>query len=87
MSLLDDIKAKADANGDGKINMDDLEALRSGDNAGIIDHLQKNIAGKDGKLGLDDIKNINFDTLKSTAGDIINDEKDSLLGNILGNKK
>lgn len=88
MSLLDDIKAKADANGDGKVDLKDLEALRTGDNGHIIDALEKKIAGKDGKLGLDDIKNINFDTLGSVAGDIIiGGAKDSLLGNIFGGKK
>jgi hypothetical protein len=32
MSLLDDLKAKADANGDGKVDMADLQGLSS--NAG-----------------------------------------------------
>ena len=84
MSLLDDIKAKADANGDGKINLEDLEALRSGDNSEIIDKLKEKVVGKDGKLDFEDIKNINFDTLTSTASDVINDAKDSFLGNIFG---
>lgn len=87
MSLLDDIKAKADANGDGKINMEDLEALRTDENGSIIDQLKEKVAGEDEKLNFDDIKNIDFNALGSAAGDAINDAKDSLLGNIFGDKK
>lgn len=36
MSILDDIKAKADTNGDGKISKDDLEALKGGEHDEII---------------------------------------------------
>lgn len=70
MSLFDDIKAKADTNGDGKINKDDLEALRSGDNNDLINKL-KDLADQndDGKLNLNDLKQFDL-------GDTVNDLKD-----------
>lgn len=80
MSLLDDIRAKADQNGDGKLSLDDLEALRSGDNGNVIDRLKESVTGKDGKLDFNDIKNLNLDELKNDASSILNQAKDSLGG-------
>lgn len=51
MSLLDDIKAKADANGDGKITLEDLESLKGGDNDDMIEEIKKKFLGSDGKFG------------------------------------
>lgn len=85
MSLLDDIKAKADANGDGKLSLEDLDGLRNGENGEIIDRLREKAFGSDGKLSMDDLKNFNFDTLKSTTGDLIEDAKKSF-GDLFGKK-
>ena len=70
MGLIDDIKAKADKNGDGKASKEDLESLRDGNNDGVIDKL-KSIADQngDGKISLDDVKSID---LGATFGDIKN---------------
>lgn len=73
MSLFDDLKAKADINNDGKINKEDLEALRSGENSSIIDSLkEKADMNDDGKLNLDDLKAFDIgdkiDDLKSKFG-------------------
>ena len=69
MDLFNKLKAQADANGDGKINKDDLEALRSEDNTEMLEEL-KDIADQndDGKIDLNDLKNFNL-------GDTINDAK------------
>lgn len=74
MSLIDDIKAKADANGDGKINKDDLEALRTGENSQKIDEL-KSLADQndDGQLNFEDVKNFDL-------GDSVNDAKNMFFG-------
>ena len=61
MSLLDDIKTKADANGDGKLNSEDLESLRSGNNGQLIDKLKAAAdQNDDGKLSFEDVKNFDF---------------------------
>jgi hypothetical protein len=77
MSFFDDLKAKADRNDDGKINMDDLESLRGGDNDGLIDRLKEKAAGSDGKLDMDDVK--------SQLSDWSDKAKDSI-GSLFGNK-
>lgn len=74
MSLLDDMKAKADANGDGKLNTDDLEALRNSDNGEIIDKLKAAAdQNDDGKLSFDDAKSFDL-------GDAVADLKDKFFG-------
>lgn len=40
MSLLDDLKAKADLNGDGKLDAADLESLKDGANNEQIEKLK-----------------------------------------------
>lgn len=64
MSIFDDMKAKADANGDGKLSKDDFEALKekySGDE-GAQEKLQglkeKVDANGDGKLDFDDARSL-----------------------------
>ncbi len=72
MSLIEDIKAKADQSGDGKVSKDDLESMKDGNNDGIIDKL-KGMAdqNEDGRLSFDDIKSIDLGgTLKDIKGKI-----------------
>lgn len=74
MSLLDDLKAKADLNGDGKLTAEDIEQLKGTINGEQLDKL-KQLADQndDGKLNLDDIKGIDL-------GNIASDVKDRLGG-------
>lgn len=82
MSIFDDIKAKADANGDGKVSLDDLSSLKEsiGDEqfAKLKDTADRN---GDGKLSLKDLNNLNvgdtLNDLKDQAGDLWNKAKDS----------
>ena len=60
MSLLDDLKAKADANGDGKISLEDLEALRDGSNNSAIDKIKEVAQNAGGKIDFEEIKNLNI---------------------------
>ncbi len=68
MSLLDDLKAKADLNGDGKLGPEDLESLKDGANNEQIEKL-KEFADQngDGKLNLEDAKNIDLGNLANTV--------------------
>jgi hypothetical protein len=71
MTFFDDIKAKADANGDGKLSGDDIAGLKEKypDQANQISELQTKADGNgDGKL--------DFEDAKSMAGDIFNTAKD-----------
>lgn len=72
MSLLDDIKAKADANGDGSLNLDDLNSLKDQFSPEQFDQLKEKLLGNDGKLSMDDVQN--------NLGDVFNNVKDSLGG-------
>ena len=74
MGLLDDLKAKADLNGDGKLSTEDLEQQNGTINSEQLDKL-KQLADQndDGKLDLNDITGID---LGSIAGDV----KDKLGG-------
>lgn len=74
MNLFDDIKAKADANGDGKLTKDDLNDLEGKVPADKLEEL-KNIADQnhDGKVDFADVQNFNF-------GDSFKKAKDSLGG-------
>lgn len=79
MSLLDDIKAKADLNGDGKIGPEDLESLKDGTNNEQLDKL-KEMADQNGdhKLDFEDVKNFDF-------GNVVDSVKNSL-GGLFGGK-
>lgn len=71
MNLFDNLKAKADINGDGKITKADLDALKSPENKQKIDDLKaKADQNKDGKLDLQDVKGANL-------GQLAKDVKDS----------
>ncbi len=73
MGLIDDLKARADSNADGKITKEDLEGLNSEENKAKIEAL-KQIAdtNKDGKIDLDDAKGLNLgqvvDDIKGVFG-------------------
>lgn len=79
MSIFDDLKAKADTNGDGTINAADLEGIKNKLPADQFDKL-KGLADKnaDGKISLDDLKS--FD-----AGSLADDVKGKL-GDLFGKK-
>lgn len=85
MSLLDDIKAKADANGDGKITLEDLESLKGGDNDDMIEEIKKKFLGSDGKFDMKDITD-NFEGLKAGAAGLADKAKDAL-GDMFGGDK
>ncbi len=80
MNLLDDLKAKADLNGDGKLSVEDLESLKDGVNNDQLDQL-KQFADQngDGKLDFEDVKNFDF-------GKVVDNVKDKLGGLFGGNK-
>ena len=63
MSILDDIKAKADANGDGKVTLQDLDAMRDGTNDPIIDELKAKALRYNGKLDMSNPTHINAEKL------------------------
>jgi len=79
MSLLDDLQAKADLNGDGKLSVEDLENLKDGVNNEELEKL-KGLADQngDGKIDFEDAKSFNFDNVV----DIVKDK----LGGIFGGK-
>ena len=68
MSLADDLKAKADLNGDGKLSAEDLESLKDGANNEQIEKI-KEFADQngDGKVDLEDVKNIDLGNLANTV--------------------
>ncbi len=79
MSLLDDLKAKADVNGDGTLSADDLAELRDKISPEQFDQL-KQLADRnsDGSINFDDIKNFDLgaaaDDLKSTLGGLFGEK-------------
>lgn len=80
MSLLDDLQAKADLNGDGKLSMDDLASAKDKLTPEQWDKLQEiGDRNGDGKVDMADLKEFNL-------GDVVNDIKDSL-GGFFGDKK
>ena len=80
MSLLDDLQAKADLNGDGKLSMDDLASAKDKLTPEQWDKLQEiGDRNGDGKVDMADLKEFNI-------GDVVNDIKDSL-GGFFGDKK
>lgn len=80
MSLLDDLQAKADLNGDGKLSMDDLANAKDKLTPEQWEKLQEiGDRNGDGKVDMADLKEFNL-------GDVVNDIKDSL-GGFFGDKK
>lgn len=79
MSVLDDLQAKADLNGDGKLSMEDLQTAKDKLTPEQWEKL-KEIGDRngDGKVDIADLRDFNF-------GDIANDIKDGL-GSIFGGK-
>lgn len=78
MNLLDDLKAKADANGDGKLTSADLEDLKKtyADQLPKLDELKAKADGNgDGKLDLADAKGA-----FANLGDSLSGLKDKLFG-------
>lgn len=83
MSLLDDLKTKADLNKDGKLSIEDLESLKDGTNNAQLDQLiQLADQNDDGTLGLDDIKNFDFNKVLDNLKDGLTDK----LGGIFSGK-
>lgn len=81
MSVIDDITAKFDANKDGKLSIEDLEALKTSDNADVIDQLkEKADQNGDGKLTLDDLKAFDVSSIGDQIGKTVGDLKDKLFG-------
>ncbi len=79
MSLLDDIKAKVDANGDGKLSVDDLNQLKDQLPADKFDELKRMAdQNDDGKINAEDLKNFDL-------GNVLSDAKDTL-GGMFGKK-
>lgn len=80
MSVLDDIKAKMDANDDGKLNKDDLEDLKQkGLDQDIVTQLKVRAdQNGDGKVDLADLKAVNLDM--SGMRENIGGFKDKLFG-------
>lgn len=69
MTIFDDLKAKADANDDGKLSSDDLESLKDKLPTEQFDKL-KQMADQngDGKVSLDDVKSFDFGDIKDKLG-------------------
>lgn len=53
MGLLEDIKARMDTNGDGKMSLEELESMRTPENSAVIDLLQAKARRYDGKLSME----------------------------------
>lgn len=70
MSVFDDIKAKADANGDGKLDQNDLSDLEGKIPQNKLAEL-KNLADQngDGKVDFGDMQHINLDDTLTKAKD------------------
>lgn len=85
--LLAGVQAKADANGDGKITVDDVQAFAGqyGVDQKLVDGLKaKADANGDGKVDLEDIKaateQFHLDQAASEAQGVLGDLKDKLFG-------
>ncbi len=70
MSLIDDLKARADQNGDGKISKEDLENLQDKLPKDQLEKL-KGIADQngDGKIDMNDVKNLDLGDIASSIKD------------------
>ncbi len=73
MDLLGEVKKRADANGDGKLSIEDLNSLKEQfpDQAGLLDKA-KAIADQngDGKVDLGDLKNFNLGDVAGQLGSL-----------------
>lgn len=73
MNLFDEIKAKADANGDGALTLDDLSELQQNhpELGAQLDQLKQQAdANGDGKIDFNDIGNF-LQGLQGTQGDVL----------------
>lgn len=80
MGFFDDMKAKADTNGDGKVDWQDVQDLAK--KHGMEDKVEDakgTIAGPDGKVSLDDAQRLFGDAQKNVANGF-NDLKDKFSG-------
>ncbi len=77
--IIADAQAKADANGDGKLSVDDLDELaqKHGIDPQILEGFkQKADANGDGRIGFEDLQ-----SGVGQLGTMVNDLKDKLFGN------
>lgn len=75
MSFIDDLKAKADANGDGKLSKDDLESLKKEDNGSKIEQLKAADQNNDGKISFDDVKNFDLGSTTDNLKNCLNNNQ------------
>ena len=71
MSSIDDIKAKADANGDGKLTFEDLEHLKESHpeaNDQLSSLQTRTDANDDGKVDLSDARGMLGDVMNNLGG-------------------
>lgn len=68
MALLDDLKKRADANGDGKLTKADLDSFNTPENKQKIDELKKTAdRNGDGKVDFSDAKGLDLGQLAKDA--------------------
>lgn len=73
MNLLEEIKQRADANADGKLTLDDINALREKfpDQANVLDKVKALAdANGDGKVDPGDLKNFNLGDVMGKVGSL-----------------
>ena len=78
MNLYDEVRKLADANGDGKINKDDVEKLREQypDQGNVLDKVKAAAdTNDDGKIGIDDLQQLNLGELLGDAKSLFGDKK------------
>ncbi len=89
--LIEDARAKADVNGDGKLTFDDLSELASkhGIDGKVVDDLKaKSDTNGDGKVDINDLQ-AGLGELKTTLGDAAKDPAgfvDDLKNTLFGKK-
>lgn len=73
MDLFTEVQKRADANGDGKLSVEDLNSLKAQfpDQAGLLDQA-KDIADRnnDGKLDLADVQGLNLGDIAGQIGSL-----------------
>ncbi len=81
MDVLSDLKAKADANGDGKLSKEDLEGLSNVLPTDQLEQLKaKADANGDGKIDFEDVKKIDFSNVVDDAKDALDGARENLGG-------